>query len=449
MFSTDRFAELMGSLGAGSDDEQGDLEDPAAEIFCETRDIEKSMASIEKWIAALQSRHVKALTWRVGDEALRAEIDEIAEETKATSMDVSKALKKLDAELKSMCASDPAAASRFEYKSRRNQHARLTQKFVELVQSFQECQTKYKHKQEQTIRRQFKLVRPDATEAEVSQFVESGSTCVFQEQAFMSGTRTAQAAAALEDVQEKHEAIQRLERSIKELHELFLDMSMLVETQGGMLDTIEHSVAHSVEYSRSGVGELVKANRYAAAARRKQCILLVVLLTLGLGWVLDMACGDGATDTPTAAQEVAAGGDDALTPSGSCSPAMVIVAHGIGGKILPLLVMLVVFLVCCGLRPHTWCGCCRREQAMQSGGRRVLISQSINKVPHKLAKVMPQSFRRMGQAARSRPGSTASDVSKGELRVSLLAGQAQSSQSSPQLQPVPPPAPHQVPAELV
>jgi t-SNARE complex subunit (syntaxin) len=34
----------------------------------------------------------------------------------------------------------------------------------------------------------------------------------------------------------------RLEQSIVELHQLFVDMSVLVETQGEMLDQIEYSV---------------------------------------------------------------------------------------------------------------------------------------------------------------------------------------------------------------
>ena len=48
----------------------------------------------------------------------------------------------------------------------------------------------------------------------------------------MLASRNANARAALEDVQEKHKDIQRLESSIQELHQLFVDLSVLVESQG-------------------------------------------------------------------------------------------------------------------------------------------------------------------------------------------------------------------------
>jgi len=41
----------------------------------------------------------------------------------------------------------------------------------------------------------------------------------------------------------------KLEASIQELHQLFLDMSVLVESQGELLDQIEFTVAQSVNYT--------------------------------------------------------------------------------------------------------------------------------------------------------------------------------------------------------
>ena len=46
------------------------------------------------------------------------------------------------------------------------------------------------------------------------------------------------------EIQERHEAVKDLERSLVDLHQIFLDMSVLVEAQGEMLDNIEQQVAH-------------------------------------------------------------------------------------------------------------------------------------------------------------------------------------------------------------
>ena len=41
------------------------------------------------------------------------------------------------------------------------------------------------------------------------------------------------------EIQERHAAVRELERSLLDLHQVFLDMAVLVEAQGEMLDNIE------------------------------------------------------------------------------------------------------------------------------------------------------------------------------------------------------------------
>lgn len=43
----------------------------------------------------------------------------------------------------------------------------------------------------------------------------------------------------LAEIQERHGAVKELEKSVLELNQLFLDMAVLVEAQGEMLDNIE------------------------------------------------------------------------------------------------------------------------------------------------------------------------------------------------------------------
>ena len=46
--------------------------------------------------------------------------------------------------------------------------------------------------------------------------------------------------------------LEKLEQSIFELHEMFVDMANLVESQGEMIDRIEFHVGKAVEYVESG-----------------------------------------------------------------------------------------------------------------------------------------------------------------------------------------------------
>ena len=47
---------------------------------------------------------------------------------------------------------------------------------------------------------------------------------------------------ALFDIEERHKDLQKLERNVKEIHRMFLDLSLLVNMQGEMIDNIEANV---------------------------------------------------------------------------------------------------------------------------------------------------------------------------------------------------------------
>ena len=83
----------------------------------------------------------------------------------------------------------------------------------------------------------------------------------------------ARQAAALADVQAKHDEIVQLEKDIQELHNLIVDLAMLVEAQGEQLDSIEEHVGSAKEYMTLAVDELRVAN---------ECVSLSLSLSLSL-----------------------------------------------------------------------------------------------------------------------------------------------------------------------
>lgn len=84
----------------------------------------------------------------------------------------------------------------------------------------------------------------------------------------MDTQRQALAKDALAYIENKHKDILRLEQSIQELHQLFLDMAILVESQGELIDQIEYNVSQSVAYTREAVKELRTANQYQKKSRK-------------------------------------------------------------------------------------------------------------------------------------------------------------------------------------
>ena len=92
------------------------------------------------------------------------------------------------------------------------------------------------------------------------------------------------------DIEARHNDIMKLEQSIKELHDMFMDMAMLVESQvgnimfkcsfilcfnvcmcicqGEMIDRIEHNVEKAVDYVETAAADTKKAMKYQSAARK-------------------------------------------------------------------------------------------------------------------------------------------------------------------------------------
>ena len=61
--------------------------------------------------------------------------------------------------------------------------------------------------------------------------------------------------------QERNEALKEIQRSLTELHQLFLDMAVLVETQGEKVNDIEQNVAQAGDYINGGTKNLDSAKQ--------------------------------------------------------------------------------------------------------------------------------------------------------------------------------------------
>ncbi|RWS28345.1 FYVE finger-containing phosphoinositide kinase: fyv1-like protein [Leptotrombidium deliense] len=81
-------------------------------------------------------------------------------------------------------------------------------------------------------------------------------------------TDTQQAKQTLADIEARHADIIKLESSIRELHDMFMDMAMLVESQGEMIDRIEYHVEHAREFIETAKQDTKKAREYQSKARR-------------------------------------------------------------------------------------------------------------------------------------------------------------------------------------
>ena len=95
-----------------------------------------------------------------------------------------------------------------------------------------------------------------------------------------------------EDIKDRHTEINKLEKSLKNLHKIFLDVAVIVESQSETIDSIEHSVESSHNNIVKSTTNFQQAREFQTSARRKKIcicgwtlfiigiIVLVVILTL-------------------------------------------------------------------------------------------------------------------------------------------------------------------------
>ncbi|KAI4964506.1 hypothetical protein ZWY2020_005638 [Hordeum vulgare] len=82
------------------------------------------------------------------------------------------------------------------------------------------------------------------------------------------------------EIQERHDAVRDLERKLLELQQIFLDMAVLVEAQGDMINHIETHVSNATNHIQQGVGALQNAKKLQKNSRKWMCYAIILLLVI-------------------------------------------------------------------------------------------------------------------------------------------------------------------------
>lgn len=294
-----RLADLNGIPEAGEpeeapieeeseyEEEEDQGKDFMSSFFAEVKIIRDAIQRIQENIDIVEHRHEDLLVAYSEEQTKKANkaLDETMSKITALANNVRIKLEKMNQENK-RAEADSRMGLTADIRIRQSQHSTLSRKFVQVMTQYNDIQAANKRKYREAIKRQCLIVDPDIDDSTVDNLLERGETAdIFK------GKRLDEAEKALSDIRERHEDILRLERSLNELHDMFVDMSILVAEQGDMIDRIETSVAKSADYVDSARKKVKRAEELQAAARNKRwcCVCLVVtgiaiilIITLGV-----------------------------------------------------------------------------------------------------------------------------------------------------------------------
>ncbi|XP_057488791.1 syntaxin-132-like isoform X3 [Actinidia eriantha] len=165
-------------------------------------------------------------------------------------------------------------------RSRTNMTNSVTKKFRDLMIEFQTLRQRIQDEYREVVERRVITVtgtRPD--EETIDHLIETGnSEQIFQKA--MQEMGRGQVMNTLEEIQERHDAVKELEKKLLDLHQIYLDMAVLVEAQGDILDNIESQVSNAVDHVQSGTTALQNAKKLQRNSRKWMCIAMIILLII-------------------------------------------------------------------------------------------------------------------------------------------------------------------------
>jgi syntaxin 1B/2/3 len=145
------------------------------------------------------------------------------------------------------------------------------------INQYQSVESDYRKKLQAQMARQYKIVRPEASEAEVREAIEDTSSQQVFSQALLQSDRRGQARTALNNVENRHQAIQKIEKQMIELAQLFQDMEALVVQQEDSVTVIEQKGEEVQENLDKGTAQIGEAIKSARARNRKKWYCLGIV----------------------------------------------------------------------------------------------------------------------------------------------------------------------------
>ncbi|KIK59786.1 hypothetical protein GYMLUDRAFT_44242 [Collybiopsis luxurians FD-317 M1] len=252
--------------------------DDMSAFYAEISSLQDSIRTFNENVSRIGELHSRSLNNTDDAAAQRnaAQLDELVADTSALSATLKRRIKALERQ----------GGSGRDGQIRKQQTALVKSKFVEAIQNYQNVEQQYRTRYKQRMERQFKIVKPDATPEEVKAVVNDESGGQIFSQALLNSNRYGESRAAYREVQERHEDIKRIEKTLGELAQLFNDMSVLVEQQDETIQNIETTAATVEKDTEAGLNYTEKAVVSARAARRKRWICffitLIILAIIGI-----------------------------------------------------------------------------------------------------------------------------------------------------------------------
>ncbi|XP_060636157.2 syntaxin-4 isoform X2 [Anolis sagrei] len=230
-------AELEALVTQRGPGKSNDISDPTDEFFQMTRGIREALRTLENKVKELEKKQATILATPLPEDSMKQSLQTLRDEIKELSKDIRARLKKIEPKKDEEDENRNSVNTRMK----RTQHGILSQQFLDLINKCNSIQSEYRDRNLERIKRQLQITdNRVVSDEELDQMLESGQTEVFVSNIMKDTQVTKQ---ALNEIETRHSEILKLERSIQELHEMFMYLATEVELQWPYTNptTLSHS----------------------------------------------------------------------------------------------------------------------------------------------------------------------------------------------------------------
>merc|ERR1712230_269348 len=239
-------------------------------LLNECRNIDRTIDELEEKLERLKLMHRRAI-----DDA--ATNSNVQTEVESQSSDIMNTYRAIVARVKKI-KQDPESGNP------RNapQVGKVDRRLKTAINQYQQVEREFRKASQEQMARQYRIVRPDASDAEVREAVEDPNNQQIFGSALIQSDRRGEAQTVARNVSQRHEDIQKIERQMIELAQLFQDLEALVVQQEPAVTQIEQRGEEVTEHVAKANTELDGAVKKARAARRKKwmCLGIAVLIVI-------------------------------------------------------------------------------------------------------------------------------------------------------------------------
>ncbi|XP_026854842.2 syntaxin-11-like [Electrophorus electricus] len=234
-----------------------DDSDEMEAVFDEAQDTRREIQLIRLDVKRLRDQNTRLLAEPTRTSTIKRDSSAIAADIKSRGENLLARLHKIDSQAKDL--EEEHGINSAVARIARTQYAGLSNNFRQAMMEYNDTEMTHRERCKTHIQRQMEIVGREVTGEQIEEMLENGQWNVFSENILSEG-KTAR--SALSQIESRHRDLLELENRLKSIHEVFLDVAMLVEEQGPMIDYIYTNVQKTDAVLKEGLFKLGRAKKH-------------------------------------------------------------------------------------------------------------------------------------------------------------------------------------------